>query len=302
MSDRPAEDLLTSVLGAYQLRAGIYATPRLCDAWQMGTSGDRRASFHLIGEGHCWLHTRRSETPRMLRAGDLLILPHDDWHLLSGKPALQGEEQRMLTQGEGPYASLLCGYFEFLTGYVNPVIAALPPVLRVPADEGGQTLSALARLLLAEINTSMPGTLALLNKLSEAVFVLAVRHHIATSPQRQGLIAGLAEPRIRKVLDALHEEPGSNWSVDHMAQLAAMSRSAFAQRFSELMGDSPVDYLTRWRMTRAELMLRDSHVSVSAAAADLGYTDEAAFRKAFKRVHGYGPGLLRRLFRGRASP
>jgi AraC family transcriptional regulator, activator of mtrCDE len=297
MSNRPDEDLLSSVLSAYQLRAGIYDTPRLCGEFQFGTAGDRRASFHLLGEGSCWLHTKVERQPLRLHAGDLIVMPHDDWHMLSANERLAGSHPRMTTEGEGPYTTFLCGFFQFLSGYRNPVVASLPPIIIVRKDEGGATLHTLSHLLLSELGEGRPGTLALLNKLSDALFVLVLRHHIAVTPQPAGLVAGLADARVRKALDAIHRAPGEEWTVEKLAEQALMSRSAFAQRFAQLLGSGPMEYLTRWRMTHAELLLRDPHVSVAAAAEATGYTDESAFRKAFKRVHGFAPGMLRRWFR-----
>ncbi|PKM09573.1 MAG: AraC family transcriptional regulator [Gammaproteobacteria bacterium HGW-Gammaproteobacteria-7] len=290
------DDLLSFLLGAYQLSAGVMATPSLCGAWQFGTAGMRRATFHFIGQGEAWLHTRNSE-PRQISAGDLAVMPHDAWHMLSPDRSLRGENPVMSMEGEGPFTTILCGYFEFLAGRHNPILDALPEVIVVPAEEGGQGLIQLGNLLITEANTEGLGTASVINKLADTLFVMVVRHYLRTSENPRGLLAGMADPGLRRVLEAIHRRSGDDWSLERMAKIAGMSRTTFAQRFSEMLGSTPNDYLTRWRMTQAELMLRDPGTSVAQAAGRVGYEDESAFRKAFKRIHGTAPGALRRWFR-----
>lgn len=290
------EDLLSFLLGAYQLKAGVMATPSLCGAWQFGTSGMRRSTFHYIGSGTCWLHTRE-DPPRPLQAGDLAVMPHDAWHMLSPEPRLRGEQMHVQTAGGGQYTTFLCGYFEFLAGRFNPILETLPPLIVVPAGEGGPTLAQLSQVLMLESQDEGLGTSSVVNKLADTLFVMVVRFYLRQCPNPRGLMAGLADPGLRKVLDAMHRQPGEDWTLERLAKLAGMSRTTFAQRFSEQVGNTPNDYLTRWRMTQAELMLRDPNTSVAQAAGQVGYEDESAFRKAFKRVHGKAPGALRRWFR-----
>ena len=290
------EDLLSFLMGAYQLSAGVMATPSLCGAWQFGTSGMRRATFHFIGAGEAWLHTR-GETPQRIGAGDLAVMPHDAWHMLAPGPKLRGDQMVLNSEGEGPFTTVLCGYFEFLAGRFNPILDALPPVIVVPAGAGGTGLVQLGQLLITEANNEGLGTASVVNKLADSLFVMVVRHYLASSEEPRGLLAGLADPGLRRVLEVIHRKPGEGWSLERMAGIAGMSRTTFAQRFSDLLGVTPNDYLTRWRMTQAELMLRDPQTSVAQAAGRVGYEDESAFRKAFKRVHGQAPGAIRRWFR-----
>ncbi len=293
---RPAEDdLLSFLLGAYQISAGVMATPSLCGAWQFGTFGMRRATFHYIGAGEAWLHTRQGE-PRRIIAGDLAVMPHDAWHLLAPERELHGEAMT-LGGGDGPYTTILCGYFEFLAGRFNPILDALPDVIVVPADQGEPSLRQLGNLLMTETGDERLGSGSVINKLADSLFVMVVRHFLNTCHDPRGLLAGLADPGLRRVLDGIHKRAAEDWSLERMAKLAGMSRTTFAQRFSDLLGTTPNEYLTRWRMTQAELMLRDPSTSVAQAANRVGYEDESAFRKAFKRIHGTAPGAIRRWFR-----
>lgn len=297
MLDAQQEDLISSVLSAYQLKAGIYGNPRFCGLWQHSTAGMRRAAFHLIGAGTCWFHTRLSPSPQRLQAGDLVVLPHDDWHMLTAQPQLQGEEVRPLSDGDGPFTTMVCGYFDFQAGQRNPVLDALPPVIVVTAADGGRPMAVLGELLLSEAECGDVGTRTVLDKLADTLFVIVVRQYLKQSDDPKGVLAGLADARLRKALAAIHRAPGEAWTLEALAQEAGMSRTSFAQAFNERIGTPPFDYLTRWRMTQAELLLRNPTVSVARVAEQMGYETEAAFRKAFKRVHGVGPGSVRRWLR-----
>jgi len=299
MSESPEDDLLSSVLNAYQLRAGVYGHPQLCGIWQIGTSGHKRAAFHLVGRGNCWLHVRGMSAPEPLQGGDLVVFPHDAWHMLTGTPELRGEENVMAMDGEGPFTTLVCGYFEFQAGDKNPILDALPEVIVVRRETAGRHLEVIGQLLLEEAQGEGIGTRTVLDKLADTLFVMVVRHYIGQLADQRGLLAALADARLRNALAAIHREPARAWTLESLAQIAGMSRASFAQRFSELVGTTPIEYLTRWRMTQAELLLRNPQMSVASAAERVGYETEAAFRKAFKRVHGVGPGSIRRWFRGK---
>lgn len=293
MSKRSDDDLLSDLLSTYQLRAVVIDTPRLCGRWQLGTSGEQRAAFHWIGQGSGWLHMKALEKPVPMAAGDLVVFPHDAWHMISGEPRLRGSGDHEVIEGDGPVTTMVCGYFDFSTGSRNALLDALPPLILLRRDEGGESLRVLGELLLYEARGRTVGRQAILDKLSDALFVLVLRHHIATTDEPRGLLAALTDPRLRRVLGALHSQPGREWRLDAMARLALMSRTAFAQRFAERVGQTPVQYLTRHRMALARLWLQDELCSVKDIAGRLGYETEAAFRRAFKRVHGMGPGRVR---------
>lgn len=294
MSERTEEDLLSDILGAYQLRAQVIDTPRMCGAWQLSTFGEKRAAFHWVGEGSGWLHMKSLPQPLPLAAGDLVVFPHDAWHMISGEPRYQGEDDREVREGDGPLTTVICGYFDFMTGSRNALTEALPELMLLRARDGGAGLRMLGEVLLAEAHGRGIGRQALLNKLADALFVMVLREHIRTATDPRGLLAALADPRLRRVLGALHREPQRDWTLDGMARLALMSRTAFAQAFAARVGQTPVQYLTRHRMMLALTWLRDEFASVKDIAGRLGYETEAAFRRAFKRVHGKGPGQMRR--------
>lgn len=294
MSADKNDDLLSDILSTYQLHASVIDTPSMCGGWQLTTAGGKRAAFHWVGAGSGYLHMRHLDDPLPLGAGDLVIFPRDAWHMISGEPRLRGEEDREVKEGDGPVTTLVCGYFDFVGGPRNALVDALPELLLLRSQDAGDTLTGLGQLLLQEAQRQGVGRQAVLDKLSDALFVLALREHLRTAKDPRGLIAALTDPRLRRVLSAMHRDPQRDWSLEALARLALMSRTAFAQRFAERVGQTPMQYLARHRMMLASRWLRDGQTSVKEIAGRLGYETEAAFRRAFKRILGVGPGQLRR--------
>jgi AraC-like DNA-binding protein len=189
---------------------------------------------------------------------------------------------------------MLCGEFHFESTTGNPVMDGLPDLVHVRGGESGDAYRRLAQLLVQEAGHAGFGMRAVVDKLADALFVMALRQHLAGTAVRRGLFAAMADARLKRALDAMHREPGRDWTVASLAEVALMSRTAFAERFAEVLEETPYQYLTRWRMAQALKLLRDPRLSVAHVAERLGYQTEAAFRRGFKRVHGYGPGSIRR--------
>jgi AraC-like DNA-binding protein len=139
-----------------------------------------------------------------------------------------------------------------------------------------------------------------LDRLAEVMFVLVLRHHMHRAPELAGFLAAVKDERIARALTLLHRAPDKDWRVDALAREAGMSRTVFSERFTSFLGQTPMQYLASWRMHLADEMLRDSRSSVAQIAAQVGYQTEGAFRRAFKRVRGVGPGDARRKARGRS--
>jgi AraC-like DNA-binding protein len=148
--------------------------------------------------------------------------------------------------------------------------------------------------MLAEYDAGSAGRQSVLDRLAEVMFVLVLRQHMQQGHEVKGFLAALRDAKIARALAALHREPGAPWQVEALAREAGMSRTVFAERFSHLLGQTPIQYLTAWRMQLAEDLLRDNRSSVAQVAERLGYQTEAAFRRAFKRVRLVSPGLVRR--------
>ena len=179
------------------------------------------------------------------------------------------------------------------------LLETLPPVLHVAAGDAsmGPQLSIAVQLILAESAAPGPGSTLLSARLAEILLVHALRVHAASGDGHQRGLCALADPAIGAALRLMHARPAEPWTVDSLARAVGMSRSAFAARFTELVGESPLQYLTRWRMTQAAELLREHEESVPAIAERVGYRNPAAFMKAFTRVQGVGPGAYRRAHR-----
>ena len=300
MSETPDFDLLSDVLHSLRLRARIFKHGSYCGAWALDSTGNTRTTFHLIGRGQAWVHRQGEREPIIVRGGDLVMFPHGDWHQLSGTPQRQ-PGVRLDTTGDGPFTTVLCAKVEFESG-LNPVLQALPTVIVVRSEDHGTSaeLHGLARLMLTEYEAGAVGRQGVLDRLAEAMFVLVLRHHMQLARGLAGFLAALKDERIARALTALHRAPHENWRVETLAREARMSRTVFAERFAALLGQTPMQYLTAWRMHLAEEMLGDRRSSVAQIADKVGYQTEAAFRRAFRRVRGVAPGDVRRRARNGA--
>jgi transcriptional regulator GlxA family with amidase domain len=176
-------------------------------------------------------------------------------------------------------------------------VAALPPVVHVRGDDGTaiQWLEASLQFVACEMASGQPGAETVVRRLADILFVQAVRAHLAQSGEgAKGWLRALVDPQIGEALGLIHAKPEEPWTVELLASRVAMSRSAFAARFTQLAGEPPLSYLTRWRMDKATRLLRTSNASIGEVAARVGYDAEAAFSKAFKRRIGMAPGAYRR--------
>ena len=282
MSDTEHADVIRDLLSAYRLSARVYPELRHCGSWNLSTHGSRRCAFHLVVRGACWLHLDKG-APTRLEAGDLVIVPRDASHLLKGEDA-----------------SITCGYLEFGDTRANPILEALPEIVIVrPRDEGErERVAGLIALLRTEVGDGEASPGIVLDKIAELLLAMVLRAHLESPGERRGFLAALTDSRVGRALAAIHRQPDQRWHMDALAALAGMSRTAFAVGFSELVGAPPMHYVAALRMHRAAALLKDPRNSVAAVAGRLGYRSEAAFRRAFKRLKGVGPGALRRAHEG----
>jgi AraC family transcriptional regulator, activator of mtrCDE len=290
MSERSDEALLDGILATYQMHARITDNMRYCGRWRDWDpqAPPGTAWFHLLDQGQCWLTMESTQARVRLGPGDLVVLPRGTAHVLAPVEGADG------TVDETGYTTMLCGEFHFESTTGNPVMDGLPDLVHVRGEDSGDAYRRLAQLLVQEAGNPGFGMQAVVDRLADALFVMALRQHLAGSASRRGLFAALADARLKRALDAMHREPGRDWTVASLAEVALLSRTAFAERFAEVLEETPYQYLTRWRMAQALKLLRDPRLSVAHVAERLGYQTEAAFRRSFKRVHGYGPGIVRR--------
>jgi AraC-like DNA-binding protein len=300
-------DALTAVLENVRIDGGLYGRAELRAPWGIRFPAADTLTFHMVDAGGCWLRSPAADGPLKLDTGDVVVLPHGDAHTLGDRPGRGTGKVYDITDVQhrvpcpvfrnaatGAPTTLVCGAVRFRrTG--EWLLGLLPPVLHVPAGtaEAGRLRPVLA-LLADETAQSRPGGEAMVSRLCDVIVIEVLRVWIDTAPGHAGWLAGLRDPRIAAALGQLHAAPDRAWTVVSLAQAAGMSRSRFALRFAELVGATPVRYLTEWRLYRAAELLADPVHSLRTVAQHSGYASEAAFSKAFKRRFGVSPDAYRR--------
>ncbi|EIT69851.1 AraC family transcriptional regulator [Hydrocarboniphaga effusa] len=288
MNSNPIDTVLESVLGSYQLRVEITANVRYCGSWFEQEPATRYGQFHLLTEGECWVQGDADGLPQRLQSGDLIVFPAGMRHSL----VAVAESGAAQPQAECETA-MLCGELEFIMGSRHPIFNALPAYFVVRSQDSSDGFRALASMLAQTSTDRRWGRQMVQNKLADSLFTMAVCEYVRAAPDPRGLLAALADPRLCRALSAVHARPGDDWTIQSMAQQAGMSRTAYAELFSEVLGVPPIQYLANWRAIEAKRLLRNRRLSVASIAELLGYKSEAAFRRFFKRLEGVGPGKVR---------
>jgi AraC-like DNA-binding protein len=313
-------DALSDVLRVVGLTGGVFleaeftapwavmakVSPELCRPFM--APPQEVVSFHLVVEGAFQLQL---EDGRLweLRAGEAIMLPHNDAHVMTSAPDLPPVAVSEIVQppqdlgvarirhgGGGERTRLVCG---FLGGdsQLNPLLAHLPDALKVDVVgmPGGEWIAQSFAYAAQSLSNGDPGAATVAARLAELLFVEAVRRHLASAqPERAGWLAGLRDPAIGRALSLMHANVAESWTADALAGKVNMSRSAFADRFTQLVGQPPMRYLTGWRMQVAASKLRQTHKTIAQIAFEVGYESEAAFTRAFRREMGQPPAAWRR--------
>lgn len=265
--------------------------------------------FHVVTAGRCRLEVGGA-APRVLQPGDLAVVPHGAGHVLRSARGVRAaklfdlprelvsERYEILRHGGGgETASMICGAVRFDHPAARHLISLLPPLIVVDAWTSTQSdwIQSTLRLMLAEARELKPGGETVITRLADILVVQAIRSWISEDPAAQsGWLGALKDPQIGRAIALVHRSPEHEWSVATLAATVAMSRSAFAARFTELVGETPMHYVARWRMSVALTLLADEKAPLAELASRLGYASEAAFSRAFKRHLGVAPGAARR--------
>lgn len=297
-------DPLSDVLATLRVRAGLFARFDGGDRWAVSTRGTAPiATFHAVLEGSGQIQVAGAHHP--WRAGDILVLPHGDPHVLRNDahllptgireaPATERDGLRCVVLGQGPTQTrILCGSFDPGPDGRALLFRGLPPLLHVRGDATVAWLQQTLPLLADELDAARPGASLLVSRLTEVLFLQVLRAWSLSSTHPSWLTA-LADPGIARALAALHSDPAHPWTADELGRAAGMSRTIFFERFTSLMGEPPTTYLTRWRMHLARVSLEREQASLATVAERVGYTSEAAFSRAFKREVGVSPSEWRR--------
>lgn len=297
-------DPLDDIFAAMRVQSALYARLEAGAPWGLSLASGQSARFGMVVRGSCLLSAEGLEQPLALTAGDCYVLARGTPYVLRsepGVPAISCSQVRdkvggvVELGGDGIRATIVCGWFIFDELSARPLIDLIPPVLHVRMDQvRAQALQATLQLLAMETGEPGLGSSLVISRLADILFVQAIRAHAADGEHGTGWLAALADKKIGPALRAMHANVAAPWSVDTLASKAMLSRSAFALRFKERVGESPLEYLTRWRMFKAGCMLRQGEDALVDIAERVGYESESAFNKAFKRAIGQSPGAYRR--------
>lgn len=317
-------DVLSDVLSAVRLTGAVYFDVRAREPWVAETPATSRIcanvmpafehaiSFHIILEGWCWAQLGDQSEPAVkLERGDAVIFIGGEGHFMSTELGQRAEPMMDLYYkpndrplpfllnglgGEGKEARFVCGYLGCDARPFNPILDALPRLLVVRAEsKGGRLTHDLIRHALEENESTGAGGETILSKLSELMFLQAVREYVDNLPPESiGWLSGLRDRHVGAALKLMHGKPAECWTLDSLSREVGLSRSAFAERFTELMGTPPMQYLGHWRLQRAARLLENQNLSIAQAAAEVGYESEAAFNRAFKKRVGQPPGAWRK--------
>jgi AraC-like DNA-binding protein len=313
-------DALSETLRVVQLVGAIFINGRFSAPWcyqsprasavasLLEPGAERIVIFHLITEGECYVELGEEE-PLHLIAGDVVIFPEGHAHRMSSRPGLPPAKGARLADvltrrprqlaygGGGATTRLVCGYLACDARLARMLLAGLPSVVRVNVrgSNAGAWLESSVRYALAEARSPRPGGEGVLAKLAEVLFIEVLRLHMNEQGDgRTGWLAGVRDRIVGAALHALHKSPSQAWTLDDLARAAGTSRSVLAERFQQLVGSSPIQYLTQWRMLLASNLLCRSNASLASIAHEVGYQTDTAFSRAFRREFGTPPAAWRR--------
>ncbi len=314
-------DALSDVLRVAQLTGGVFLHAEFFAPWCLAGRvapehcmpalgpASHLIIYHYVVEGE--FHIRvEGEKGLVIGAGEVVLLPRNDLHLIGSDlslppvmgsdiihPPKDGGLYSIRHGGAGRRTRMICGFLGCASAKGNPVISTLPPLLKLNVEQGGaaEWIRSTFQYAAEEVATGRPGSETVLAKLSELLFVEAVRRYAEALPDGQtGWVAGLRDPYVARALALLHHNITRRWTVDDLGGEVGLSRSALADRFIRLIGVPPMHYLAGWRMQVATQKLRNTHASLAQVAEYVGYDSEAAFSRAFKKAFGAAPASWRR--------
>ena len=324
-------DPLSDVLRSVRLRGSVFFYVSCRDNWSARAPGaglmgpavmpgsEHVMAYHMFVKGEGWV-TIDGQEPVHLRAGDTVLLPHGDAHMVASAPGLapksDAELSARMRDGPKPISILyqggacqvghdvsfsdastlvVCGFIACDLRPFNPLINTLPRLLHSPSSAVSAWVRPMLEQAAAEAQARRAGSALLLQRVSEMVFTDAARQHLdSLPPDTHGWLGALRDRRVGRAIELMHQTPSQPWTLDELGRRAGLSRSTLHERFVSLLGMPPMQYLTRWRMQAAARMLREHHSSVTSVAMDVGYDSESAFSKAFKRATGLPPAAWRR--------
>lgn len=312
-------DVFTDIVDTLRVHGVVYFHTHFTPPWGVRVPAYQKvARFHLVTGGHCWVTVDGLDEPVRIGEGDLILIPHGTGHLMSDLPGREpllvddivratgfdGRGALVYRVGDQPNGAknaltMICGHLELDHQLQHPMLADLPPYVLVRAEQSlnHTWLADAVRFITLEVEKAYSGADAVVTRLSEILFIQVARAYLAEAGDGMRFMGALRDPSLSRALAALHQNPGRRWTVEGLADEAGLSRARFAARFQELVGQPPIEYLSRWRMLKAAQLLRTTRRPLKAIAFELGYRSEESFSKTF----GAHLGLAPHAYRGRYS-
>jgi AraC-like DNA-binding protein len=313
-------DILSDILRIIRFSGAITLRPELSAPWAIQSlphadfanalqaANKHLLPFHIMVKGNCWVQANDG-TRTLLSQGDIIIFPHGDAHILGDHLNQEAvlvsrllpeppwtEPLLMQYGGGGEVSKLVCGFLQCEEMLMHPFLKTLPKLIHVRAfaEPTAPLLEMGVRYIIQETDCFRSGSMCSLTRLVELMFIEILRNYMQNLPDREvGWLAALKDPIVSQALEWIHANPAHPWTVSELATHIGMSRSALAARFTQLVGQSPMKYLTDWRLQLASRQLQDTDDSIAKIAIQVGYESEAAFNRAFKRYVGVPPGVWR---------
>jgi AraC-like DNA-binding protein len=300
-------DALTHLLESVRMEGSVFSRAELSAPWGVESGPLSWGVFHAVVEGKAWARLSSDSAPLELDRGDVVMFPFGDNHYITDAPDSQTRHIGLLTsvdergmghlvvEGGGPRTSLICGKIAFDQTTAHPVLSLLPPMVHVRVGQISSIVETLVGLIAGEVDAPVAGSDTVVARLTDVLIVYVLRAYIdGVADEEAGWLGALRDPHISEALALIHASPERPWTARSLASAAGLSRSAFFSRFKAVVGETPGEYLTRWRVHLATRMLREEGCSVAVAAGRVGYATEAAFSNAFVRILGIRPGVYKR--------
>jgi AraC-like DNA-binding protein len=298
-------DALSTVLEATRLRSVVYSKFPLAAPWGLDIIQDQNSQFWRLVSGNCTVGSPDGRVIEM-QAGDMVFVPHGSAHWIADKatslrmPSPEFVKARRagipVFDSGGDVTTLIAGHFEFDYQPLHPFLKDLPPIIHIRqyVTESQLLLKQVTQLMLEELDNERQGSSVMLKCLSEIMFVNIIRAYLEQAAPGSGFLSALNDPRISKSLKLMQDAPQNNWTLGSLASEIGMSRSAFFNQFKKLVHETPLNYLTNWRIRQAQKLLITDGSNISQIAANVGYQSEAAFNRIFKLKTGQTPAVYRR--------
>lgn len=299
-------DPLSEICASLHVQDAMYTRVEATAPWGLAAPGERGVKFVLLVRGSCILTMPTLDAPVALRGGDVFITLDDTPYEIYDEPSsvlldcaevmAAMVDNTIVIGGNGAPSTFISGVFKLDTAYAAPLLSVLPSFLWLPAGEDrSSAFEAILGMLARETSRRAIGFESMIGRLFEILFIHAVRAYCEQQQaQVTGWLAVVADPNLGNAARAMHDDLGKDWTLEALARIAGMSRTAFAARFKEKAGKTALDYLTYWRMFKAAKLIQQGTRSLAQIATDVGYQSEAAFNRMFAREIGITPGRFRK--------